>query len=122
MTGSVISVANMKGGVGKTTVTVGLAQTFARLSAGTRPMRVLVVDLDAQANASFSLCGDQALTELIRNGKTLDAFLEDAVVFNREKKLGDFLHASFQAGRSDGAVWVIACSPELRLVEREMIF
>jgi chromosome partitioning protein len=43
----VLADVNMKGGVGKTTVTVGLAVGFAL-----KGMRVLVVDLDSQAHAS----------------------------------------------------------------------
>ena len=47
---SVISIANHKGGVGKTTTTVNLAAALARTGA-----RVLILDLDPQANATFSV-------------------------------------------------------------------
>jgi chromosome partitioning protein len=46
----VVAVANQKGGVGKTTVTLGIADAAAR-----RGLRVLVVDLDPQANATSGL-------------------------------------------------------------------
>ncbi len=47
---AVVAIANQKGGVGKTTVTLGIADAAAR-----RDRRVLVVDLDPQANATSGL-------------------------------------------------------------------
>jgi cellulose biosynthesis protein BcsQ len=121
MTAKVISVANMKGGVGKTTIAVALTHEFAKGLGGASGARVLLVDLDAQANASFWICGDATLTELIEKGKTVDAFLEDSIVFSHERTLKDYVHeASFS---SDAALKlsVIPSSPGLRIVEREMI-
>lgn len=46
----IVAVVNQKGGVGKTTVTLGLASAAAH-----RGRRVLVVDLDPQANATSGL-------------------------------------------------------------------
>ncbi len=48
--GRVISISNQKGGVGKTTTTVNLASFLAE-----KGKRVLIVDIDPQANAGFGI-------------------------------------------------------------------
>lgn len=52
----VISVINLKGGVGKTTTTVAMAEILA----GELGKRVLVVDLDPQTNSTTMLMGEAA--------------------------------------------------------------
>lgn len=70
--GAVVALLNQKGGVGKTTVTLGLTSAAARAG-----RRVLVVDLDPQASATWVLGIDPAEVSrsaaALVDGSTVDA-------------------------------------------------
>lgn len=73
MTARVVSVANRKGGVGKTTVTLSLAEGLAAL----KNKRVLVVDLDSQLNISILMTGGVASANVPWNrGATIVNLIE----------------------------------------------
>lgn len=124
MLGKVIAVANMKGGVGKTTLVVGLAETLASIPITGRKLKVLVIDLDAQANSSICIAGDELLDDLISREKSIDFYLERAVIHGERIHLGDFIRkqaTNLCAGQVLIDLSLIPASPELRYVEREMI-
>ncbi len=71
----VLTVANQKGGVGKTTSTVNVAASLAL-----HGLRVLVIDLDPQGNASTALAvphhaGEPSVYEVLVDGKPLRSAL-----------------------------------------------
>lgn len=63
----VVAIYNNKGGEGKSTVTVGIAEFLA----ANRNKKVLVIDLDAQASSSCALLGRKTLNAAISERRTV---------------------------------------------------
>ena len=72
----IIATINLKGGVGKSTTTVALAE-MAAVELG---KRVLVIDLDPQTNATTMLIGENRWKELNEAEHTLARLFADALV------------------------------------------
>jgi chromosome partitioning protein len=128
MAARLIAVVNMKGGVGKSSTIVGLAETFAAKGAGP----ILVIDADTQATASYCLAGDAALKQLHDHKpepKTLDEFLRRRFVDgDKGVRLNDYVQAGVSYTTDQGSknsklldISLIASSTTLRLSERELL-
>ncbi|EJG0809072.1 AAA family ATPase, partial [Cronobacter sakazakii] len=77
MTTSVISFINMKGGVGKTTLCVGIAEYLANYM----DKKVLIIDIDPQFNATQSILSkynkvDEYISDHLENTKTIRRIFE----------------------------------------------
>jgi chromosome partitioning protein len=76
----VTSIINLKGGVGKTTVTLALAHYLA----GEHAKRVLVIDLDPQTNATIALVTERRWRERDQGGQTLFQLFKDQLDGTRQ--------------------------------------
>lgn len=121
--GHVIAIANMKGGVGKTTTTVTLAETLAA-----RGKPTLVIDLDQQANASVCLVGIESFEELMAEGCSAERYFAQNIERARQKKalspmapfIATGLCPTVQAGEPL-PIALLAASADLHDLEREVI-
>jgi chromosome partitioning protein len=71
----VLSFINLKGGVGKTTTAVAVAEMLAQ----EHQKHVLLIDLDPQTNATVTLISEEKWAEVDKNGQTVAQLFEDRV-------------------------------------------
>jgi chromosome partitioning protein len=122
---SVISIANHKGGVGKTTTAVNLAAGIAR-----QGYSVLMIDLDPQANATYSLgfkkqeksifnvlAFNEPIRRIIQSNDTLDIAPSSIHLagFEKNNDVGKefILSEALEDIRSDYDFILIDCPPSL---------
>ncbi|OQW60644.1 MAG: hypothetical protein A4S17_10185 [Proteobacteria bacterium HN_bin10] len=117
MPARIISVINMKGGVGKSTTTVSLAETLAHH----QRRRVLVIDLDPQTNASIMVAGPDKWNSMREAERTLDFYFESYIVQQKPKPFKQLVEKNVSDLKGKVDVSLCASAPEFRIVERDMI-
>ena len=120
MSARLVSIINMKGGVGKSTTAVTLAETLAVH----HRRRVLLIDLDPQTNASIMAGGPERWNAARKDDRTLDAFFDAYSVGEKPKPMKSLIDkrvSDLKDNKGQVDVDLIACAPELRYVERDII-
>jgi chromosome partitioning protein len=111
------SIINMKGGVGKSTTAVSLAETLALH----HRRRVLLIDLDPQTNCSIMLAGPERWNHLREQERTLDVFFDAFAFAGDPKPFKSLIERGVSDLKGKPDIALAASSPEFRNVERDMI-
>lgn len=78
----ILSFINLKGGVGKTTTAVAVAEMLAHEDR----KHVLLIDLDPQTNATVTLISEEKWEEMDREGRTIAQLFDDRINPNNPQK------------------------------------
>ncbi len=111
-----IAVMNTKGGVGKSTLVLALAETLST----EHNKNVLVIDSDAQATVSNMLMTVNNLYRLQRDGLTIVDFLVAQVLREQESKWSDFVIRDVSDIDDARSVYLMPSDMQLTLFEREV--
>ena len=111
-----LAVANMKGGVGKTTLAIMIGESLSAL----RHKKVLIVDLDAQGSLSYALMGRDRYESTIRSGRSITNFFKERAD-GKSRRLSSFVTPDASLLKECEKLNLVAAGPELQVVEREVI-
>ena len=106
-----IAVHTSKGGVGKTTLTVNISYELAK-----QGHKVLVIDLDDQANSSLYLGVNKA--DKFNKAKSIDEFNQILQEFKQRKEVIDFLKADVDSPDFNYREYIIEDSPFNDFIKR----
>jgi len=114
--GNSITVMNAKGGVGKSTLVLALAETLSAFHS----KRVLVVDSDAQASISHMLMPQQQLTALQDEGQTIVDYMIGAVLKQSAQNWRHFVIGGVSDVDDARSIDLLPSDTNLTLFEREV--
>ena len=111
-----IAVMNTKGGVGKSTIVLSIAETLAAYHG----KNVLVIDSDAQASVSSMLMATSSLRNLQSGGRTIVDYLVGAVLRDTPAEWTDFVVGGVSDVDDAKTVYLMPSDMQLTLFEREV--
>lgn len=111
-----IAVMNAKGGVGKSTLVLALAETLSAIYG----KNVLVIDSDAQASVSSMLMSVGALHELQSDGFTIVDYLVESVLRKNPVDWQNYVVRNISDIDDARTVFLVPSDMQLTLFEREV--
>ncbi len=111
-----IAVMNTKGGVGKSTLVLAVAETLSRFHG----KNVLVIDSDAQASVSSMMMSVPSLRKLQDEGRTIVDYLVATVLRDVEAEWTDFIVGGVSDIDEARSVYLMPSDMQLTLFEREV--
>jgi chromosome partitioning protein len=115
-----MAIANLKGGVGKSSTTLFLSEHWALF----QERKVLVIDLDPQANVSYMLLSRAGVENAENAGGTLPNLIEDMLHRNRQNVMAYVRRASdlqpLNGDRSRGRVSIVPSVPKLWFQQHDL--
>ena len=111
-----IAVMNTKGGVGKSTIVLSIAETLAAFHG----KNVLVIDSDSQASVSSMLMATSSLRNLQSGGRTIVDYLVGAVLRGTPAEWTDFVVGVVSDVDDAKTVYLMPSDMQLTLFEREV--
>ena len=114
--GHSIAVMNTKGGVGKSTVVMALAETLSAYHG----KNVLVIDSDSQTSISTMLMHVSSWEHMEQQNRTLVDYLMDKVLGPGTANWKDFIASGVSDVEDSRSVYLIPSHMELSLFEREV--
>ena len=114
--GQSIAVMNTKGGVGKSTIVMALAETLSAFHG----KNVLVIDSDSQTSISSMLMHLSRWEQMERQGKTLVDLLMTNVLGSGGASWRDYVASGVSDVEDSPSVYLIPSHMELSLLEREV--
>src|SRR5262245_45010019 len=115
---SVMAAINFKGGTGKTTVALAIAEGICRQM----KKRVAVIDCDFQCSASIALLGRRTLNDLIVKNATMDSHLQGKLAKKNDAPLGvSAVPAQFCISEAAGLMHLLPGSPDMPRRERQIV-